>query len=264
MARERRHRPYYLKRKLLQRRTARRNLHRSSSWITNGPIKCIEQMKQRIQASASAKLKQEQRQLALLLHEGSVVDCGNHLKDAKVCRQARDSHIVAVHTGEEIYVYNLRKKNKPDKKKDPNDKTPVQKYTPRKYVFPGLASACIDSTGVLAYAVDNRGKLARLLLSQKDDTYGPNYESTTVAPRHRNSNWSSAQRRRLCSLVLRRVDSKTMQCLVFSVSQNRLLYTCHDVEGFPHNAYPLRAEFDDTTFKMVGQNESKVGARRLP
>jgi hypothetical protein len=120
-----------------------------------------------------------------LLHEGSVVDCGNHLKDAKVCRQARDSHIVAVHTGEEIYVYNLRKKNKPDKKKDPNDKTPVQKYTPRKYVFPGLASACIDSTGVLAYAVDNRGKLARLLLSQKDDTYGPNYESTTVATRHR-------------------------------------------------------------------------------
>jgi hypothetical protein len=52
-------------------------------------------------------------------------------------------------------------------------------------------------------------------------------------------------------------DSEMLQCLVFSVSQNRLLYTCHDVEGFPHNAYPLRAEFDDTTFKMVGQNEYK-------
>jgi hypothetical protein len=113
-----------------------------------------------------------------LLRGDSVVDCGNHLKDAKVCRQARDSHIVAVHTGEEIYVYNLRKKNKPDKKKDPNDKTPVQKYTPRKYVFPGLASACIDSTGVLAYAVDNRGKLARLMLMAKDPPYGLNYEKT--------------------------------------------------------------------------------------
>jgi hypothetical protein len=138
-----------------------------------------------------------------LLRGGSVVDCGNHLKDAKVCRQARDSHIVAVHTGEEIYVYNLRKKNKPDKKKDPNDKTPVQKYTPRKYVFPGLASACIDSTGVLAYAVDNRGKLARLMLMAKDPPYGLNYEKTEA---HHGIDpegpLSAAQRRRLLSPAL--------------------------------------------------------------
>jgi hypothetical protein len=193
----------------------------------------------------------------VLMHESLVVDCGNHLKDAKVCRQARDSHIVAVHTGEEIYVYNLRKKNKPDKKKDPNDKTPVQKYTPRKYVFPGLASACIDSTGVLAYAVDNRGKLARLLLSQKDDTYGPNYEAVTV---HHGigmeGQYIQLNKDASCLCASSRANySSPMQCLVFSVSQNRLLYTCHDVEGFPHNAYPLRAEFDDTTFKMVGQKE---------
>lgn len=185
---------------------------------------------------------------AVVGFKGKVLDSGEHLKDAALCRQPCDSQVMAVYTKNDILVYDITDLGKND-----------AAATVKKFDISGVKSACIDSTGVLCYALvfDRTVFVNRVALYHDQQAV---FSKKVLDLGIQSFNSLSIEFNHECSCVMVKYDSgNTKEIKVISTKHDDLLYTIDDeVKNFPHEARQLRAIFNYQQFFMLAEQGQSI------